>query len=168
MNGCAKLKGLYIERHDRCVKLVRKTLEDSVLTEFCEVFENQHVSMDGLPVLGPYKPDLCIIDHLHSKAFIVEISCPFDIFIDKCYTHKFEKYMPLCLSLNDAGFHTKIVVLTIGSLGTVHRRVVKGCMLMGLPKRLSRALAKYLSLSVMIGSRRAWARRNFLVQRENC
>ena len=166
LNGCSKLKGLYIERHDRCVQVLRRELEENVLTEFCEIYENQTVSLDGLSVAGPCKPDLCIIDHLNSVAFIIEIANPFDTFIDKCYEHKFHKYMPLCLTLNEAGFFTKIIVLIIGSLGTVHRRFGKGLMLLGLSKRKSKSLTKYLSLSVMIGSRRIWARRNHMMQRE--
>ena len=48
LNGCRKLKGLYTERHDRCVDIVRKELEKYVFTEFCQVFENQIVALEGM------------------------------------------------------------------------------------------------------------------------
>eukprot|EP00745_Piridium_sociabile_P017205 TRINITY_DN25860_c0_g1_i1.p1 TRINITY_DN25860_c0_g1~~TRINITY_DN25860_c0_g1_i1.p1 ORF type:complete len:114 (-),score=26.34 TRINITY_DN25860_c0_g1_i1:12-353(-) len=38
LNGCRQLKGLYTERHDRCVHLVKKELEKTVTTEFCQLF----------------------------------------------------------------------------------------------------------------------------------
>ena len=166
LNGCRKLRGLYIERHDRCVELVLRELHKSVLTEYCEVFTNESVVFQGLNT-NTSKPDICFIDHAHSVAFIVEVSNPFDSFIDPCYHHKFHKYTPLHAKLSEAGFHTRIVVLIIGSLGTVHRHVVPGLTLLGLSKRASKGLARYLSISVMIGSRRAWARRGHLIERTN-
>lgn len=165
LNGCRRLKGLYTERHDRCVELVKRELMKSVVTEYCLVFDNQTVNFDGFSSDIRSKPDLCIVDHRNSVAFIVEVSNPFDSFIEQCYQHKFDKYMPLCLSLNDAGFTTKVIVLVIGSLGIVHKKVVPGLSILGLSKRQSKSLARYLSISVMIGSRRAWARRGALIDK---
>jgi hypothetical protein len=165
LNGCRQLKGLYTERHDRCVHLVKKELEKTVITELCQLFENQPVRFEGFTTDTSSKPDMCLLDHRNSVAFIVEISNPFDSFIEQCFQHKFNKYMPLCFLLNDMGFMTRIVVLVVGSLGSVHRKVVPGLTLLGLSRRQSKALAKYLSISVMIGSRRAWARRGALINR---
>lgn len=166
LNTCRELRGLYIERHDRCVELVRKELEKSVVTDFVQVFDNEAVSLDGQVAIDSGKPDLCLIDHRNSVAFIVEVANPFDSFLDQCYCTKFDKYMPLCIKLNDAGFFTKVIVLVIGSLGHVHKRVVSGLTLLGLSKRQSTGLARYMSISVMIGSRRAWARRRFREERQ--
>ena len=138
---------------------MKEQIEKTVMTEYVQVFENERVGWDGQDYMRNDKPDLCLVDHKHSKAFIVELSNPFDAFIEDCYAHKFAKYMPLCFTLCDQGFDTKIVVLVIGSLGTVHKRVVSGLTLLGLSRRQSKALARYLGISVMIGSRRAWARR---------
>jgi len=165
LNGCRRLKGMYSERHDRCVEIVRRELETNIITDYCEVFQNQTITLDGHCV-DRCKPDLCFIDHSRSVAFVIEISNPFDPFIEKCYQHKFDKYRPLCAHLSEAGFQTKVVVLVIGSLGTVHRRFISGLKMMGLNARVSRSLARYLSLSVMIGSRRVWARRGCLLARE--
>ena len=93
----------------------------------------------------------------NGRAFIVKIANPFD-FIDMGYQQQLEKYMPLCLALNSVGFHTKIIVLIIGSLGVVHRKFISGLHILGLTQRQGRSLARYLSLSVMSGSRRVWER----------
>ena len=166
LNNCRRLRGLYTERHDRCVELVLQALTRHVLTEYCQVFHDQKVTLDGR-YLGSSKPDLCFIDHKNSIAYIIEVSNPFDPFIETCYQHKFNKYLPLCLQLNEEGFSTKIVVLVVGSLGTVHHRVVPGLTMLGLPRQSSKGLAKYLSISVMIGSRRVWARRGHLLERSD-
>jgi hypothetical protein len=165
LNGCRSFKGLYTERHDRCVKIVTDLVEKRIATEHCEVFHDQRVEVEGLDLVNVRfnKPDLCMIDHANSKAFIVELACPYDPFIDMCYQTKFDKYMPLCLLLNTAGFHTKIIVLIIGSLGNVHRRFVPGLQQLGISKREAKTTARYTSISVMIGSRRVWQRRQFMM-----
>ena len=165
LNGCRRLKGLYSERHNRCVELVGRELK-RIMTNNCELYQNQPITVNG-HAIDSARPDLCLIDHGHAVARIIEISNPFDTFLDQCYEHKFNKYSPLCERLSQSGFHTKIVVLVIGSLGTVHRRVVSGLTLVGLDKRRSKNLAKYLSMSVMIGSRRAWARRGYSLAGES-
>ena len=96
------------------VSNILQELSKSVLTEFCEVMQNQSVFLDGQCLVWS-KPDLCIIDQSRSVAFIVEVSNPFDLFIENCYRHKFHKYMPLCLQLSEVGISTRIVVFTIGS-----------------------------------------------------
>ena len=165
LNGCAGLRGLYTERHNRCVQLVRAQLEKDVVTDFVEIFDGEVVKIGGRVALDRCKPDLCIVDHAHAKAFIVEVSNPYDAFLGECFNHKYMKYLPLCFALTDAGFETKVIVLVIGALGTVHKKVVTGLRMLGLSTRRSKSLARYLSVSVIIGSRRAWARRGCRLSR---
>ena len=159
LNGCIELAGLYTERHNRCVSLIREQLEKTVVTEFVQISEDEVVKIGDRVVLERCKPDLCVIDHTNSKAFIIEVSNPYDAFLQQCFNQKFQKYLPLSFALTDAGFETKIVVIVIGSLGTVHNKVVTGFRMLGLSTRHSKSLARYLSVSVIIGSRRVWARR---------
>ena len=147
------------------MQLAKEQLYKVVVTEHVQVFNNEAVRILDQAISGGSKPDLCIIDHAHSRAFIVEVSNPYDAFIQDCYNHKFQKYLPLCFALSDAGFQTKIVVLVIGALGTVHKKVVTGLRMLGLSTRQSKALARYLSVSVIIGSRRTWTRRGCRLSR---
>ena len=165
LNGCSALRGLYTERHNRCVQLIKEQLETNISTDSVQIYDGEVVKIGGMPVLDRCKPDLCIIDNAHKKAFIVEVSNPFDAFLQECFDHKFQKYLPLCFALADAGFESKIVVLIIGALGTVHKKVVTGLRMLGLSTRQSKSLARYLSVSVIIGSGRAWTRRGYLLSR---
>ena len=54
----------------------------------------------------------------------VELSVPFDRFINLCYQHKFNKYVELCNKCNELGYHTRIIVLIIGPPGLVHNKFV--------------------------------------------
>ncbi len=106
-----------------------------------------------------YKPDIVVIDDANKKVFVIEISNPYDAFINVCYEGKFNKYMPLCLDIQNCNYQCTIVVLIIGALGLVHKRFVPGLKLLGLSTVRSKAIARYLSISAMIGSRRVWRRR---------
>ena len=99
-----------------------------------------------------------LADILHTyKAFIVELSVPFDRFIDLCYQHKFNKYIELCNKCNELGYHTRIIVLIIGSLGLVHNKFVNGLKVIGLTTSKAKAIAKYVSVSAQIGSYLCWS-----------
>ena len=97
-----------------------------------------------------------IINRGEKEVTIIDISTPFDAFLETCYNQKFNKYLPLSMELNDLGFRTKIFVLVIGSLGHVHRRFVSGLKNIGFSQTESKFLAKYLSISVIIGSYKVW------------
>ena len=43
LNGCRRLRGLYIERHDRCVDIVMDLLEKKIVTEHCQVFHDERI-----------------------------------------------------------------------------------------------------------------------------
>ena len=71
------------------------------------------------------KPDLVILDDQLKKAYIVEVSSPYDAFVDQCYNTKFMYYCPLCELINlDTTYSCKIVIIIIGSTGCVHKNVV--------------------------------------------
>ena len=64
--------------------------------------------------------------------------------------------MPLCQRISDLGYHCKIVVLIVGSLGSVHKKFISGLCMAGLSPRRARAIAKYCSISAAIGSKIIW------------
>jgi hypothetical protein len=102
------------------------------------------------------KPDMCFVDTQNKEAIIVEISHPFDSFLEVCYQNKFNKYLPLCTAIQAQLYKCTIVVLIVGSLGTVHHRFVPGLIKFGISKTVAKALAKFIGISAMIGSRRVW------------
>ena len=105
------------------------------------------------------RPDICIIDKELQHVIITEISVPFDAHLDKCYNEKFLKYFPLTRELDEIGFRLTIVVLIIGSLGNVHSRFVSGLKKIGLKQSSAKYLAKYCSISAIIGSHKIWKQR---------
>ena len=71
------------------------------------------------------KPDLVVIGKSEMKVFVVEISTPFDAFINQCYQTKFDYYLPLRELINvDTLYTCKTVVIIIGATGCVHNKVI--------------------------------------------
>ena len=105
------------------------------------------------------KPDIVIIDYEFRTVKIIEISTPFDAHINICYQNKFDKYFPLTLEINEFDFTAEIIVLIVGSTGSIHKRFISGLRKCCIPKSEAKFLAKYSSVSAMIGSYRVWKRR---------
>ena len=162
LNGCRKLKDMYTKRHNRIVDLVHEKIPSQ-----------QHVSIIKDKILKPTdfndnsesfitthrRPDITIINTETRQAFLVEIALPFDTFIGETYQTKFEKYLPLSREINQFGFETKVIVLIIGSLGNVHKNFVTGLIKLNISRVIAKSLARYCSISSIIGSSKAWKTR---------
>lgn len=159
MNGCMVFHNNYVARHNRIASLIKEEIRK--LHPHVEIHSDQKVTSEmvegncDLTLIPHREPDLLVCDQVGKRAYVVEVSCPFDAFINSCYSTKFEKYKPLneMVTLNKT---CETIVLVIGSLGTVHRRVVPGMKLLGFRNKRGKAIAKYLSISAAIGSFNIW------------
>ena len=167
LNGCMDFHDMYIKRHDRIVNHIHNQLT-AFITEDHTVYNNRIItaemfnseSQELYSSLTHRKPDLIVMDHRGRNVFIVEISTPFDAFVNQCYQTKFDYYRPLCDLINvDTEYTCKIVVIIIGATGCVHNKVITGLKMLGICTRKSKAIAKYLSLSCAIGSKIIWQMR---------
>ena len=163
LNGCRELKNIYSKRHNRIVDLVHNkikptqfvtVIKDGILTP--SVFQNSN--NDSFDTTHRH-PDITIINRDTKEVQLVVIAVPFDIHIQETYQAKFEKYYPLCSEINSLGFNTKVIVLIIGSLGHVHCKFVSGLINIGINKKEAKMLAKFCSISAVIGSSKVWKTR---------
>ena len=168
MNGCPAFKGLYIARHDRIVDItaneLRKAYGQSTIHTNKKVQLNwfTHLNDNSLESVlkdSPNTPDIVVVDDLLKTIVILEVGCCFDMYMDLCFSEKMLKYQPLTHALTVGGYSTKLVVLIYGSLGHVHRLCVRGLQIAGLNKKNSKQIAKYCSVSAIIGSLHIWRRR---------
>lgn len=107
-------------------------------------------------------PDVIVIDEDHREAFLLEVGCAFDSSLEEAFLTKQLKYQPLVQAIIQLGYKCQLIVFIFGSLGYVHRLVVRGLRIIGLTKCKAKQLAKYCSISSIIGSRCIWRRRCFL------
>ena len=161
LNGCTKFRGLYQQRHNRIVDLIynkvkcgeKEVFKDTVLkpTMFhCTMqnFRHEH-----------NRPDIVLVDRDIQRVTIVEIAVPFDAHIPLCFQNKFEKYFPLSLELSELNYCCEIIVLVIGSLGSVHSKFTTGLKKLGISHTEANFLARHCSISSIIGSNRVWRER---------
>ena len=102
------------------------------------------------------RPDACIINHEDRSCVLVEVSVPFDSFVQSCHSDKFYKYLPLCQEISELGYTCRVFVFVVGSLGTVHTKLVPGLKRLGISAVRAKAIARYCSVSAMIGSKQIW------------
>ena len=60
-------------------------------------------------ITNAIKPDIVTINYETRQVKIIEISTPFDAFIDQTYQSKFDKYFPLTLEISQFDFTAEIV-----------------------------------------------------------
>ena len=166
LNGCTKIQSFYIERHNRIVDLIFDKVKyhgaKNNLSYFKEKLLTPSLFMYDESfrfISNAIKPDIVTIDYDLKEVKIIEISTPFDAFIDTTYQSKFDKYFPLTLEISNFGFTAEIIVLIVGSCGTVHKHFVSGLKKCDIPNHDAKFLARYCSISSIIGSYRAWKRR---------
>ena len=130
MNGCRIFRHQYVDRHNRIVSLIMGQIMK--LHPHVNIFSDQMITGDmldsycDLTLLWNRKPDLLICDRIAKRAFIVKVSCPFDAFVNTCYSAKFDKYQPMNQMITlGTSYLCKTIVLIVGSLGTVHKRVIR-------------------------------------------
>ena len=110
----------------------------------------------------PTSPDVIVVNENHREVFILEVGCTFDYSLEEAFLTKVVKYHQLVQTISQLGYRCKLLVFIFGSRGHVHKLVVRGLQMAGLSKRRAKQLAKYCSVSAIIGSRSIWRRRCFL------
>ncbi len=132
LNGCCCYKGLYVSRHDRLVDLIVKDLKiihkDSKIYQHTTVklnwFNHSTSDRDYFKNI-PNTPDIVIVNETLNTVFVIEVGCSFDLYLDTCYLSKLLKYQPLVEALHQLDYKCKLIILVFGSLGHVHKNVIK-------------------------------------------
>ena len=102
------------------------------------------------------------LDRERREVLLLEIGCVYDLYMDIAFNNKIMKYQPILAKLSELGFQCKLVVLIFCGLGHVHNLVFSGLRLAGLSSRKTKQLAKFCSISAVIGSLAVWRMRCFL------
>ena len=172
LNGCHVYKGMYISRHDRIVDLLVKNMLLYIPPSSVKVHTHTRVSpdmfilcnneVDNFSNVTANTPDVIVVNEESREVTILEVGCTFDYSLEEAFLAKVLKYQLLKNEIEQLGYNCKLLVFIFGSLGHVHRLVVRGLQTAGIPKPKAKALAKFCSISVIIGSRHIWRRRCFL------
>ena len=171
LNGCFFYRGLYICRHDRIVDLITEGVMSTFRPAAPKLYKHSTVKphmfslcsdSEVFSIISANTPDAIIISEIHREVLILEVGCTFDYSLEEAFSTKILKYQQLEQAITQLGYKCKLLVFIFGSLGHVHKLVVRGLQMAGLSKRRAKQLAKYCSVSAIIGSRSIWRRRCYL------
>ena len=95
----------------------------------------------------------------NEKEFTLETGCCFDSCLEEAYLTKLVKYQSLVREISGSGYKCQFLVFISGSLGHVHTLVTRGPRIVGFSKMKPKQLARYCSISSIIGSGHIWRRR---------
>ena len=95
------------------------------------------------------KPDIVIKQE--NKLIILDIACPYDLYLAELYEVKISKYRDLQRYLTTSYMECKVDAIIVRSLGTIHKKSLKVLMDTGMPKSKATGLLKWSSTSSIIG-----------------
>ncbi len=137
MNSCSSFKGLYTARHDRLVELIAAQIPCMADEQIFKhtTAQSKWFNSPANTFLGiANTPDIVNISQNGKKVTLFEVSCAFDLFMEDSYCSKILKYQSLISTVENLGYKCQFIVLVFGSLGHVHRLVVRGLCIGGLSK----------------------------------
>ena len=126
LNGCKQLQKNYTKRHDRILGKIADELKitgnsifvnKTARTTFKQLLNTEFIDQEILDL----KPDL-VIKNEDKFMSIIDIACPYDLYIENTCQDKIVKYLPLKAYLTSNGFGCEIKTIVLGSLGTVHHK----------------------------------------------
>ncbi|XP_033977699.1 uncharacterized protein LOC117475536 isoform X4 [Trematomus bernacchii] len=166
-NGCNAYKRLYIARHDRIVDIVSDAVQN-ILPSSAAMYKHTRVLPEWFGFTNdvfaniPNTPDVVFVDTNHREVLILEVGCAFDLYMDQAFQDKYIKYQPLLHVITSFGYKCRYSILIFGSLGHVYKYTMIGLRIAGMSKRKAKQIAKYCSVSAIIGSLAVWRRRCYV------
>ncbi len=80
-------------------------------------------------------PAVVVVSESHREVFVLEVGCTFDYSLEEAFLTKVLKYQQLEQTFSQLGYKCKLLVFIFGSLGHVHKSVVRGFQMASLSKR---------------------------------
>ena len=88
----------------------------------CEIVYDQVIATTR--PIGANRPDIIVKDMNSNMAYIIDVSCPVDVNVEKKEAEKVAKYMGLSAELNRMwGVNTEVIPVIVGGLGTVTNNI---------------------------------------------
>ena len=156
LNGCSKLKNNYLKRHDRIIEKIGREIKShenkvivikTVRTALRESGLQAEDNDEGLLNLK-----LEIVIKQENKLIILDVACPYDLYLAELYEAKINKYQDLQRYHTTNYMECKVHAIIVGSLGTIHKKALKVLMDTGMPQSKAKELLKWSSTSSITGS----------------
>ena len=152
LNSCKIFKDNYSKRHDRIVEKLSEELKD--YWNVIRVNKMINTTFVEINFANPLKPDI-VVRNLN-QINIIDIACPYDIYLESAYKQKMLYYNTLKQEIVESGYECNICAIVIGSIGTVHKDALATLKKLRMPKSRSKGFLKWASTSNIIAAKIIW------------
>ena len=162
LSSCSEFKDVYSARHNKIVNKLGQELESVSVNLFVNKCISTSLEELNLPRnLLCLKPD--IVTKHEKQIKILEVSCPYDLYLQNTFETKKSKYAPLKDAIESKGYQCDIMPFIVGSVGLVHSFCYVYLVQLGIPKRQAKGFCKWCSNSNIFFARNIWNTRCRLV-----
>ena len=132
-NGCKQFKNNYPSRHNRIAEKLKSELKNVVaINKTIRSTLKDIITIAASQTVWNLKPD--IVSKHSNEVTIIDIACPYSLYISYIYKEKLDKYCCITSTLVDLGLRCKIEAIVIGSLGAVHEKSLNVLLSCGISK----------------------------------
>ena len=131
---------MYVIKSRENKVIVNKTVRTALRESGLQVEDNDERLLN-------LKPDIVIREE--NKLIILDIACPYDLYLAELYEAKINKYRDLRDTSQRITWSAKL--MQEGSLGTIHKKALIVLMDTGMPKSKAKGLLKWSVTSSIIG-----------------
>ena len=144
LNGCTEFKNNYSTRQNALVEKIASELPHVMAADKTvgSTFKELGLSSSQHPELH-LKPNIVL--RPENEVTIIDVACPYDLYIENLYQVKLNKYYCIRDLLQQNGLKCAIDAIIIGSLGTVHKKTLNVLLKAGMNKRQEKCLVKWCS-----------------------
>ena len=156
LNGCTEFRNNYVARHDRIIEKISSEIPRKSQI----VYINKTIQTCFADTVNPnecgsaLKPDFIV--RRGTTVMIMDVACPYDLYIHNAYQEKIRKYKVVQSLLNSKGFNCVVDSVIIGSLGSVHCKALGVLMNLEIKKLSGKGLLKWCSTSNIIAAKQLW------------
>ena len=144
LNGCNEMKNNCSTRHG----YIDDEIAAKVEPHCNAIYINKTVrcacpGTNGETNVLDLKPDILMKDN--DGVNIIDIACPYDLYIDIVYQNKVERYQCIKEPLKQQGIKFTVCATIFGSLAAVHSQAVRGFIYQKMNKSVAKGLLKWCS-----------------------
>ena len=111
-------------------------------------------TLPSISFCNPLKPDIVVRNR--NQVNIIDIACPYDIYLESSYNQKMLYYDELKQEIESFGLNCSVYAIIVGSLGTVHIKALDTLQKLKIPKLRSKGFLKWASTSNIIAAKIIW------------
>ena len=127
LNNCPVYldQGRYTWRHDNILSFLQDSIKTGLDTEHSIRADLDPTTGTTIPLecaVTNLRPDITVQNKESKELCIIELSVPFEPYLDNAHTRKSDKYAPLVNDITDNGYTVSFYAIEIGSRGFINAR----------------------------------------------